>query len=168
MEVNKESAAEWLQDALITVSNCFVKTYVIIILGELQYAASDFPVEAAAIWSHWTHLPAPPLKAESCPRPGLLQWVKATSIKARDDIIRVQHDLINWVPPPAVSDLDMSAGRGFWEVSYPGHRSTLFGAHWTNCLSSHPKEGAFPLTEQTGLPRTSPFLSSTLPASCSI
>lgn len=60
MEVNKESAAEWLQDALITVSNCFVKTYVIIILGELQYAASDFPVEAAAIWSHWTHLPAPP------------------------------------------------------------------------------------------------------------
>lgn len=51
MRVNKESTAERLQDAPITVSNCFVKTYVII-LGELQYAASDFPVEAAVIWSH--------------------------------------------------------------------------------------------------------------------
>lgn len=69
MGVNEESAAQWLQGALITVCNCFVQTYMII-LGELQYAASDFPVEAAVIWSHQIHIWQLPLKAESCPRPG--------------------------------------------------------------------------------------------------
>lgn len=68
MGLNKESAAQWLQDALITVSNYFVQTY-IIILGELQYAAPDFPVEAAVTWSHWTHICQLPVKAESCSRP---------------------------------------------------------------------------------------------------
>lgn len=67
MGLNKESAAQWLQDALITVSNRFVQTYVII-LGELQYAASDFPVEAAVTWSHWTPICQLPLKAEPCSR----------------------------------------------------------------------------------------------------
>lgn len=67
MVLNKESAAQWLQDILITVSNCFVQTY-IIILGELQYAASAFPVEAAVTWSHWTCICQLPLKAEPCSR----------------------------------------------------------------------------------------------------
>lgn len=69
MGVNEESAAQWLQGALITVSNCFVQTY-IIILGELQYAASDFPVEAAVTWPHQIYICQLLLKVESCPRPG--------------------------------------------------------------------------------------------------
>lgn len=47
----EKSAAQCLLGALIIVSNCLVQTYVII-LGELQYAASDFPVEATVTWSH--------------------------------------------------------------------------------------------------------------------
>lgn len=66
--VNEESAAQSLQDAPITVSSCFVQTHVII-PGELQYAASDFPGEAAVTWAHWTHICQLPFHAESCPRP---------------------------------------------------------------------------------------------------
>lgn len=79
--------------------------------------------------------------------------MKATNMKARDEILRVQQDLIKCVPLPAVSDLQVNTEIGFWKVSYPGHyqssawRRILWGT--LNRLSSHPTgmEGqVFPLT----------------------
>lgn len=89
----------------------------------------------------------------------LSRHMKAANMEARDEVVRVQPGFIKYVPPPAISDLYVNTGIGFWKASYPCHyqRSTWKRNLWgtLKCLQVIPgrwKGEHFPLQDKLVCP----------------